>query len=1454
MASKAKQDITGETALSAVEEALSVDFTDGADDINAIEAKIEDAASEIKKTVNDEKPSNDVSNTPPESLTSLSDIEANPPASPPAAANDEINPELATLIYSIQQKPSSNAFLVTFIISLVWLGACAFYGYQNILPTLGENFELASFFKSSQHLIYTAVTFLPLLPLWAFAILVRRSQEMRHAANSMTEAAIQLLQPENTASNSVATVGRAIRREVSAMGDGVERAIARAGELEFMVQKEVMNLERSYGDSELKLRRLVDEIGTERETMLHHADKLKSAISNTHSNLTSDIEVVSSKIEDTLRNATMSISDTLELRSDTITTKLSETSEGLINLLANTGDTLNAKVSAAKEDLEVNISQTTQTMANTITTNGKAIARLLETRTAGLQQATSIIDEKLEANKKEFDESFSQKTEEFTKLMQAAGNSVNSLLKSTTSEIAEQSNTTIQKIEEGRTEFRKDMSEKTVEFADMINSGSTTVKDIISTTASEVSEKNLAIIKQFEEQNSSTLQKIEEGRTEFNTNMAHQTAQFADMINSGSHSVKEIISASAADVAEQNLSVVKEFEEKRIALNQDMAAQGNYIAQSLSKVGDGIIAKLEGSADDFQQKGDQITQQIGDNLSIRTNEFASQMSEAGETIHASIDGKLSAIDESLTTSGNNLVAALGMRTEALGKVLQERTEAIGQTIGEKLSGFGQVLTEQVDGTVSKLQSQADHLQENTKAIEEVITNKTRQVEEAVKSSTINFTTATEANMKVASEKSNEINAALKETSDSFTNSINATAEQLNTTFTANKSQFSEELKAQATELSDVINAQTEGFSKAIDGTAETFGKTIEERTNSLSAKLSQGTHQLATALDEKSIVAAERMEASVKELDTRLSKNSNTIENQFAAGNQILEENLAKGKDELLGAISETLSQVGSEIDGKAEKISDLLTDRANNINNKLGSTLVETQRNLEAKTDELNELLSSRTSELSGLIENEAKPIISSIVEAGNETGHKLAGLSKMIGEEANTLFSNIDTSSDLLKNLIQGATGNLDLMQGSITAQIENFSNAVEITKQNVSQSEILSSDLNERMQNASSAMLTGIGGIAQRFEAQSIVLQDATRMIDAAQSNLEATLESKQDALQHLAVGLVNHSDQINTNMSSFNTMVTAMVEDASSKSKHVGNEISGEISKAIEDATSRFDDAVNAMRSAASTMRTELEDTRAQMRKGILELPDETEKNASAMRRVVTDQIAALRDLSAIVEKSGKVLDASPARTANVAQPAPQQRQYAEQQSTHATAARAPAKASPSVDMALRGSRPAFTPTANPTTTEPSKSSGWVSDLLRRASEEERTPTVNVSDNRSPNQVVDSLNSLSVDIANAIDHETSVELWDRYQRGETNVFTRRLYTLQGQQTFDEIRNKYSRDSEFRTAVDRYINDFQQLLGKETSNGQNQALTQSYLTSDTGKVYTMLAHASGRLGNQV
>jgi hypothetical protein len=152
--------------------------------------------------------------------------------------------------------------------------------------------------------------------------------------------------------------------------------------------------------------------------------------------------------------------------------------------------------------------------------------------------------------------------------------------------------------------------------------------------------------------------------------------------------------------------------------------------------------------------------------------------------------------------------------------------------------------------------------------------------------------------------------------------------------------------------------------------------------------------------------------------------------------------------------------------------------------------------------------------------------------------------------------------------------------------------------------------------------------------------------------------------------------------------------------------------------------------------------------------------------------------------------------------------------------------------------------------------PAKGS-WMTDLLDRASDDDaRKPIARTASAAKPAgarpalQTIESLNTLSMDIARAIDHDVSVELWDRYQRGERNVFTRRLYTIQGQKTFDEIRTKYESDREFKAAVDRYVDDFEKLMDEVSRNDRDNMMTQTYLTSDTGKVYTMLAHAAGRL----
>ena len=64
----------------------------------------------------------------------------------------------------------------------------------------------------------------------------------------------------------------------------------------------------------------------------------------------------------------------------------------------------------------------------------------------------------------------------------------------------------------------------------------------------------------------------------------------------------------------------------------------------------------------------------------------------------------------------------------------------------------------------------------------------------------------------------------------------------------------------------------------------------------------------------------------------------------------------------------------------------------------------------------------------------------------------------------------------------------------------------------------------------------------------------------------------------------------------------------------------------------------------MKQMAAEMQRELETTRAELRRGVFELPQETAESAAQMRRVIVDQIEALAELNRIVARHGRNLDA------------------------------------------------------------------------------------------------------------------------------------------------------------------------------------------------------------------
>ena len=227
-------------------------------------------------------------------------------------ANDDSRSEKAIIAAPRRAtENSSKLFWTTTAISVLWAAGGVALS-KAINPDVFSTLQATKdFFTSPAGLGVVAGVALPVAMFWGFAQLVKRAQEMHTAARSMSEAAMRLLQPEAVSGDRVSTLGQAVRREVAAMNEGIERTLARAVELETLVQSEVNQLERAYSDNEVRIRSLVSDLGNEREAVVSHAERVRSSISGAHEQLKEELSSASNIIRDNVLSASQQLSTLL---------------------------------------------------------------------------------------------------------------------------------------------------------------------------------------------------------------------------------------------------------------------------------------------------------------------------------------------------------------------------------------------------------------------------------------------------------------------------------------------------------------------------------------------------------------------------------------------------------------------------------------------------------------------------------------------------------------------------------------------------------------------------------------------------------------------------------------------------------------------------------------------------------------------------------------------------------------------------------------------------------------------------------------------------------------------------------------------------------------------------------------------------------------------------------------
>src|SRR5882724_641880 len=277
------------------------------------------------------------------------------------AANDD-RQSVGQILQSMQRRPSRAPYMAAFFISAAWV----VLGLAVALTYFGTDLKgVASPAAYPTLLTLAAGIALPVLLFYVLAHMISRAQELRIIARSMTEAAMRLTEPESIARDSIVSVGQAIRREVAAMGDGVERALARAAELEALVHNEVAALERAYNDNELRIRGLIEDLANQRDSLVGQAEQVRNAITGVHLGLTQDIASVSEMVAASVNDAAQRVTRTLAEKGEHITLALGRAGDNMIEAIGERGGDLLEQMTRTSDD----VARTLETASDKMTSN-----------------------------------------------------------------------------------------------------------------------------------------------------------------------------------------------------------------------------------------------------------------------------------------------------------------------------------------------------------------------------------------------------------------------------------------------------------------------------------------------------------------------------------------------------------------------------------------------------------------------------------------------------------------------------------------------------------------------------------------------------------------------------------------------------------------------------------------------------------------------------------------------------------------------------------------------------------------------------------------------------------------------------------------------------------------------------------------------------------------------------
>ncbi|MGH6866064.1 MAG: hypothetical protein ACREDO_07850 [Methyloceanibacter sp.] len=940
----------------------------------------------------------------------------------------------------------------------------------------------------------------------------------------------------------------------------------------------------------------------------------------------------------------------------------------------------------------------------------------------------------------------------------------------------------------------------------------------------------------------------------------------------------------ARDISNASSMIDKKLAERGTQLTELLVSRSSEAAEQVHKAQSKVAEAVPGLLERLSKEQGRLTTVID----VATKNLASLetvVAERTTTLDKTMKERTEALQTSLASRIKGLENSVAQGAIILDKTLKDRTDAFTTAIAQNAGELDKAMTERVQAFTSQVG-------QNTAALDKTLKDRTEAI------------TATVAQGAVILDKT------LQDRTDVFAATVAQGAVTLEKTLKDRTNAFTGLMAQGAVTLDKTMKDRTDAFTGLAAQGAVTLDKTLKDRTDAFTGLVAQGAVTLDKTLKDRTDSFANLVAEGTVKLDKTLKERTDVFAASVSQGASALEKTLKDRTDGLTGLVSqgvvtlettigERTDAFAATLDKKANALNKALHDRTAQFTSAVNQGAIALDRTLAERADSFTNSLLERvksleiaitqqTASLDKTMGERAQLVITSLAERlkaiDSTFGQRTAEADKMLGQH--TQFAE-ETFGKQTAQLNQVLANNSQMMRQT----------AEQVGAQSKEAVTVLTSQT-QNLRDVSRGLLEQIHGLTQRFENQGQAILTAAKALDSSNAKIDSILEGRHQSIIALLHTVNTKAQDLDNMMRNYAGIVEGALTQAETRAKQVSTALARDtagqaqqalaqierlreeaqghtahavgdlkssfetvitqIGRQLEQMRGQFDQTSTGMREAARQTATDLDSLRQEMQKRMASLPEQTAQATAAIRKALSEQLREVEAITPVITRAATAQAAAPTVTADPYRQAP-------------TPQRSPSLPPQGGDYGLppmpkfdpRGRQ--VSPSQEPAdldqvtgslahqlsvaTQHRGSGGNWpVNDMLSRGPDADQSYGGGYgSRSASPAHG----GQLRIDeLSRAIDPRTAAEAWHRFRAGERGVLGRHLYSPDGQATFDEVSHRYNRDSEFRLTVERYIGDFERLLGETEQSDPEGRMLQNYLTSETGRVYLLLAHASGRL----